>query len=223
MVAKLRSAPADDPIFRRGAIRSRIVSRLSGASMRQLQRWHQTGLIQATVISGSRGTPHLFSWIDYMKVRAAVKLLRRERLPNRRLRRHIEWLDANVEDWFQMPLVGYEGRVLYELWDGVSEVTLGYEAAPGEQIVAVDLLRSALSEVVDEGALGAFAGYADAVSMHPAIKGGSPVIAGTRLETRHLAELVERGQEPEQIATVHRLSLNKVRRAIEFETIAVAS
>ncbi len=59
--------------------------------------------------------------------------------------------------------------------------------------------------------------------MHPAIKGGSPVVAGARLETRYLAELVARGQEPQEIATVHRLSPNKVRRAIEFETVAVAS
>ncbi len=200
----------DESIFHRGAIRSKTVSRLSGASLRQLQYWHKTGLIVATVIAGSRGTPRLYSWIDYMKARAATKLLDGG-VPNLRLRAYISWLEENAPDWYKLPLIAFGARAF------VASGGVTYEAGVGRQMISAALAIQIVTELEQEGPLGRLRSFAQWVSMDPRIHGGSPVVKGTRLETQYLAQLVERGTLPESIASIHKLDPTQVSRALAFE------
>src|SRR5579883_3296838 len=93
-----------------GALRSRIVAKLAGVTMRQLGYWHRQGIIQAQVIPGAPGRPRLYSWEDYMKVRAAAKLLHKGVLAHW-IRRSIEYLDQYVPDWYRLPLYEFQRRV----------------------------------------------------------------------------------------------------------------
>lgn len=221
---RLLTLAAERALLHRGSIRTRTVSRLAGATPRQLQYWHKTGFLEATTRRGSRGTPRLYSWIDYMRVRTAVKLLRHDRaLTVQRLRRHVAWLDKNRPDWYQIPLVSFGGSVGYQ-HDVTSEgLRLAALAGDPTQTVVLDWIEEALQEFEQEGPLGRLAEYSDAVDMHPAVRSGSPVIKGTRLETAMAAEMSERGESPEEIANVYDLDAYRVRRAIEFENVDVAA
>ena len=198
-------------IFERGAIRTALVARLSGATVRQLQYWHRTDIIQATVVGGTRGVPRLYSWIDYMKVRAAVKLIRQQ-VPTVRLRVHIDWLEKVDAEWYLRPLIAVGGRahVAYD-------EDMVREAAPSQQMVMIGIVRGVIEDLAEEGALGALSEYSDAVAMDPAVRSGSPTVKGTRIETRHVRELRARHQSVRTIAGQHAVPEATVRRAAEFE------
>ena len=89
--------------FRRGVLSSRLVSRLSGATIRQLGYWHSTGHLAATA-SGRRGVGRRYSWIEYSRARAAVKL-RSVGLSRARVHPNIDWLDMHLPRWYEVPLV----------------------------------------------------------------------------------------------------------------------
>lgn len=219
-----------DP-FTRGALSSRVVSRLSGATPRQLGYWHSTALLEATVTPGRRGVRRLYSWVDYTKARAAVKLLDMG-LPNRRLRANILWLEQNLPRWYEIPLIAFAGGVVVN-----PRGTPAYTAGEIRQRVAASLLETrdrdsdpieteelvaVLESMRSEGPLGVLAQYSDVVHMDPRIRGGAPVIRGSRIETRLLAEL--RGRAVDAGSIAHRLSLgtDEVERALEFEMAMAA-
>ncbi|HEY8491485.1 MAG TPA: DUF433 domain-containing protein [Dehalococcoidia bacterium] len=191
-----------------GAIRSRVVARLAGVTLRQLQYWHQTGLITAHTVPGARGYPRLYSWVDYMKVRAARKLLR-EGLHTRQIRAHIEYLEESVPDWHMMPLHGYAGKVLIELEHRVM-------TANHPPQLAFPYLFELLWELREEGPLGAMQRYSHSIDMHPAVASGNPVIKGTRIETSFLASLVARQVPAEEIAAAYGIPQDTVESALAF-------
>ena len=57
------------PDYRAGALRSRLISRLTGLTPRQLSYWHRSALIPAHAAPGALGRPRLYSWVDYLKLR----------------------------------------------------------------------------------------------------------------------------------------------------------
>ncbi len=181
---------------------------------------------------GRRGVRRLYSWIDYSKARAAIKLLRMG-LPSAHLRANIDWLEVNVPDWYEVPLTAFEGRVLVPS----AHPGVGYAAEEGRQGAAVDLIEAApldatavatpmLEDVLDEfrreGPLGVLAAYGDAVDMDPRIRGGTPVVRGSRIETGFLAALNERQPDIAVIALQFELKISQVERVLEFE-LAIAS
>ncbi len=179
---------------------------------------------------GRRGVRRLYSWVDYTKARAAVKLLDMG-LPNLRLRANILWLEQNLPRWYEIPLIAFAGSVVVN-----PRGAPAYTAGEVQQRVAASLLETrgrdsdpieikelvaVLDSMRSEGPLGVLAQYSDVVHMDPRIRGGAPVIRGSRIETRLLAELRGRAVDTESIA--HRLALGteEVERALEFEmTIA---
>lgn len=219
-----------DP-FTRGALSSRVVSRLSGATPRQLGYWHSTSLLEATVTPGRRGVRRLYSWVDYTKARAAVKLLDMG-LPNRRLRANIIWLEQNLPHWYEIPLIAFAGGVVVnprgapaytagEIGQRVAASLLETRDHDSEPIETRELV-AVLESMRSEGPLGVLARYGDVVHMDPRIRGGAPVIRGSRIETRLLAEL--RGRAVDTGSIAHRLALgtDQVERALEFE-MAIAA
>lgn len=196
-----------------GALRTRMVARLTGVSLRQLWLWHNSGLIRAHIVPGAPGYPRLYSWIDYMKVRAAKKLLA-DGLSIQKIRVAIEYLDQDVPDWYLMPVHGFSRRVLVQQGEAT------YVAARFRQQAFSSVLDGVLRSLVTEGALGELNRFSDCVDMNPEIVSGNPVVKGTRLETQFIATLATSGVPTEQVADIYRLTPHQVFRAIEFNTAA---
>ncbi len=201
-----------DTVARIGALRSRLVSKLSGFTPRQLGYWHTTRLIEAHIDAGARGFPRLYSWIDYMKLREAAKLSAAG-VPTARIRRAVDYFEEAITNWYLIPLHVEGQRVMAHLSEDVQVA-----ADLGGQIS----LLGTLSEIHHEGPLGELREFSDAVDMSPYILGGAPVVRETRIETGFMAALHDLGQEPEEIAATYRVPLRLVRRAIQFE-LAVAA
>ena len=50
----------------------------------------------------------------------------------------------------------------------------------------------------------------------PSIYGGEPIVEGTRTGVRHIILLFQSGKDPEEIASIHRLTLAQVYDAISY-------
>lgn len=210
-------------------LRSRVVSRLSGASVGQLSRWCGNGLLQPTSLGEGRGSLRLYSWIDYCKARAAQRLLD-EGLSRSRLRQNLIRLDEEIEDWFCLPLLAYQSHVIVPKDHGVGFTIIEKQSAMEDFIRAAPrrtlsaehseeepLLKLAMT-LQSEGALGRLQAYGDVITMDPKVCGGYPVVTGTRLETGHLAAIHEKGfQSTEEIAERYALAVTQVHAAVEFE------
>lgn len=191
-----------------GVLRSRTVARLAGVTRRQLGYWHTTELLEAHVMRGAPGRPRLYSWVDYMKVRAAKKLLQ-QGLTTRRIRNEISYLDAHIPDWYLYPLYGVDRQVVIDTGD-----VLATARPPRQAAMAV------LEQLTEEGPLGELHEFQRYVSMHPDVMAGNPVIRGTRLETRFIRALVDRGIQSRTVADIYHLRPNQVKRALEFDRLA---
>lgn len=200
------------PINFDGALRSRIVAKLAGVTVRQLWYWHNTILLEAHAVPGGPGHPRLYTWVDYMKIRAASKLLR-EGLSERAIRGAIAFLDGNVRDWYLLPLHVVSGRAL------VNSAGLAHSADPGQQI-AIPQIVAMLSELRQEGPLGELREFGDHVDMRPDVVAGNPVIKGTRLETEFISALVARGLTPQRVAEMYHLAPEQVQSAVDFDRAA---
>jgi len=204
---------ADSRLYRVGALRSILVSRLTGLTLRQLGYWHRTGLIGAHVESGARGYPRLYSWLDYMKLREAAKLYANG-VPTLAIRRAVEYLEAEVPNWHLAPLE-VEGRdVIARLREPEIDIVASRQGQS-----RLPLLES-LKELHEEGPLGELRRFNDVVDMHPRIRGGSPIVRDTRIETAFLKSLNDIGQTEDEIAAVYWLPVRQVQRALEFERAA---
>lgn len=223
-------------VFARGALGSRLVAQLSGATQRQLGYWHSTELLRATVVPGRRGVPRLYSWIEYSKARAAAKLLRKG-LPSSHLRANIQWLDQYLPHWYTLPLTTFQGSVIISPPDGPPHTILGVRQAAAADLIEAapladrlletsevdaDVTLATIREMQEEGPLGKLSVFSDAVDMDPRIRSGSPIVRGTRVETGFLATLKERGEGEIEIATQFSLDPQLVERALQFE-LAIAA
>lgn len=217
--------------FTRGVLSSRVVSRLSGATTRQLGYWHSTGLLTAAA-AGRRGIGRLYSWIEYSRARATVKLLGMG-LSHAHIRPNIDWLEAHLPRWFEIPLAALDDDVTTLSPDrglACSAREMGpwiaANLAEGPTLRAARIEADALARMIEaidsEGPLGVLAEYGDVVNMDPRVLGGVPVLRGTRIETGLLAALWARELEIEGIALRFGLDARGVERALEFE-IAIAT
>lgn len=199
-----------NPIPLQGALRSRVVARLVNIPVRTLQSWHEAGILEAHEDPGARGYPRLYSWADYMKLRAALKL-QRDGIPTKQLRPILAKLEETVPDWYLLPLHRFGRRVLGDYEHSLVDVFTDQAALP--------FVRDMLEEIADEGPLGALHEFGDIIDMDPAVVAGNPVIRGTRLETRFIAELAKRGVPEDGIARRYELTPGEVKRVIKFDSL----
>ncbi len=218
-----------DGIYARGALRSRLVATLSCASPQQLSGWHRSGLIVATTSPGGRGFRRLYSWIEYLKVRAAVKLLE-QHLPRHRLRPNLLRLERELPEWYRLPLLAHQSQVIVPTTDGKGYTVIDRQLAHADFIgsaglrgavaedIDFDLAITAVREIQAEGPLGSLGRFDDYVTMDPAVMGGNPVVVETRLETAMIAAIHAKGfQEISEIAERFDLTESAVRAAVDFE------
>jgi uncharacterized protein (DUF433 family) len=214
--------PEPTEAFKRGVLSSRLVSRLSGATMRQLGYWHRAQRLTATA-GGRRGVGRLYSWIEYSNARATIKLLRMG-LPHARVRRNIDWLEVHLPRWYEIPLANRNEGAASAPGDGIAcdaramgSWIAGNLERDRPSMIEGDTLARMIEALDMEGPLGIMAEYGDAVSMDPAVLGGVPVMRGTRIETGLLAAAWHREQDTGELAARFDVDPWRLKRVLEFE------
>ena len=228
MVAVL---PRDAPpgLYLLGSLRSKLVAKLTGLSVRTLQSWHSTGLQPATREPGSRGTPRYYSWVDYQRL-CIVSSLREQRVPTQRIRRTIPRLDNLFPGWWELSLAAYRGRVLGSRADIHIVVRENFGTlvdVPGGQMTFRDWLdrgaeqveegvTNSLCDLQEHGSLFRKASFRDTIVMRPDLNAAQPTVRNSSLETYFVSELV-RESGIDYVAQNYRLDPHLIQRAVEFE------
>ncbi|MEV7357292.1 MULTISPECIES: DUF433 domain-containing protein [unclassified Kitasatospora] len=175
----------------------KLAAALSGATLRQLSHWRRAtgerGAVLVPEISTSR--PILYSFRDVVALRVCVRL--REEASLQKIRRALSTLREGLDEG--------EHLSAYRLVAGGDTI---YLADPDH---AVDLVRSKGNVVIHDmvDVLAPF--YRGGrripdlleprphVSIDPAVRGGEPVVEGTRIPATEVAALLRDGVPPEQI------------------------
>jgi uncharacterized protein (DUF433 family) len=175
----------------------KLAAALSGATLRQLSHWRrgigERGAVLVPELSASR--PILYSFRDVVALRTCVRL--RQEASLQRIRRALNTLREGLDE--------REHLSAYRLVAGGDTI---YLADPDH---AVDLVRSkgnlVIVEMVDVLAPFYRGGRRipdlleprPHVSIDPAVRGGEPVVGGTRIPASEVAALLRDGVQPAQI------------------------
>ena len=140
--------------------------------------------------AGRRGTPRLYSWVDYLRLRLASRLDAQD-VPARRIRHAIDFLDEHFDEWWLLtdPLSADSRRhVLAEVVPGATPLLAD---AAGQHAMILDWpgtsatcgrrdTRHALADIASDGSLGeAPATSGTAVFMSPQVNLAQPSVCGT--------------------------------------------
>ena len=203
-------------------LRTRLVSRLTGLSVRRLQHWHESELLEAQLRVGRRGVPRLYSWVDYLRLQVAAEL--EKTVPTRRIRKAVEFLDKSRPDWYLLPdriRADMKGHVRAEivedepplLADMFGQHTFNW---PDDLDDVAKPTQRALAQIARRGSLGRLYGFNDAVFMSPRVNLGQPSVRRTALETRFVAGMADE-TGIENVVTMYGIKKRVVGRAISFE------
>ena len=203
-----------------GELPTEVVATLSGVKRSQLDSWHRRGLIQASAAPGRRGVRRLYSWSDYLRIRAIAKLLDCG-FPPHRLRAVVDRLDTKHRAWYLIPLSDTCQPPPPVLADDDESNPASIPQFADFAAVAADLppevdVERFWSAQRREGALGRLYQFADGVDMNPWVLGGAPRIRDRRIETYEVA-VWRREMSIEAICDGWRLQPEEVRRALQFE------
>ncbi len=228
MAAVLPKDAAPD-LYLLGSLRSKLVAKLTGLSVRTLQSWHSTALQLATREPGSRGTPRYYSWVDYQRL-CIVSSLREQGVPTLRIRNTIPRLDNLFPGWWELSLAAYRGRVLGSRADIHVVVRNGFDTVvdmPGGQMTFRDWLdreadqveeevTNSLCDLQEHGSLFRKASFRDTIVMRPDLNAAQPTVRDSSLETYFVSQLVKR-VGIDYVSENYRLDRYLVQRAVEFE------
>ena len=178
--------------FESGALPAFLVAALAGLPLHRLAYWRRQGIAPASAASGKRGVPCWYNWRDYLRILGAAALLENG-LPSRKLRGALDQLDAECPTWFASsstapPKLPPEVDE-HSFWDGLKQ----------------------------RGPLGQLSKYADHITMHPGIRGGRPIVRGTRIETALIIDMYRSGIPLTDITADYGVTEAEVRRAVQFE------
>jgi uncharacterized protein (DUF433 family)/DNA-binding transcriptional MerR regulator len=174
-----------------------LAAALSGATLRQLAHWRNAGAVRGAVLVPeiSAVRPVLYSFRDVMALRTCVKL--RNDAPLQKIRRALDTLRDDLGECDHLSA--------YRL---VADGSSIYLVAPDQ---AIDLVRKKANVVIHEmvDVLRPF--YRDGrhipdllrprdhVTVDPAVRGGLPVIEGTRVPYDEVAALLRDGVPADRI------------------------
>ncbi|MFJ6568831.1 DUF433 domain-containing protein [Streptomyces sp. NPDC091292] len=174
----------------------KLAAALSGATLRQLSHWRRAsgpkGAVLVPEISSER--PILYSFRDVVALRICVQL--REEASLQKIRRALNTLREDLGEW--------EHLSTYKLVAGPDTI---YLAEPDH---AVDLIKGGnvvIHQMVDVLApfykdgrsIPALLTPREHVAVDESVRGGEPVIQGTRIPASDIAALVRDGIPPDQI------------------------
>lgn len=204
-------------------LRTRLISRLTGLTVPRLRYWHESGLLAASLRDGRRGIPRLYNWVDYLRLQLATRL-GEAGVPTPRIRRAVDFLDRNFQDWWLItdPLsTDTQGRVLADVVPGATPLVADEAGQfimswPNDAQDLASATASALSDIQARGSLCMLSAFRDAVFMSPRINLAQPTLVGTALETQFVAGMAG-DMGPRDAAETFCIDLPSVRRAIKFE------
>lgn len=161
--------------------------------------WVRTGLVEPSV---SLARPMLFSFLDLRDLVVINRL--RGQLPTQTIRRAVDWLRtvADVQHIVHAECRQRDGEIVWiPTGDPHSEVL----ASRGGQIfLTLDEVWNELDAEVRDGEIIALH-PAEHVDIDPDVRGGTPVVSGTRTPTALVAELIDGGLSPEEIVAMYPL------------------
>jgi uncharacterized protein (DUF433 family)/DNA-binding transcriptional MerR regulator len=198
-----------------GAYTAAEAAALSGVPVTTLRYWVKTGLIEPSV---SMARPVLFDFLDLRDLRV-IDRLRRQETPTQAIRRAINWLrdEADVQHIVQATLYASGGEVVWVPGDEPSSRVL---ASAGGQTVLLFTLQDIWSDLgaeIQDGEVVALRPV-DGVTIDPTVRGGTPVVEGTRVPTALVAQMVTEGMTPDEIVELYpTLTTGNVEAAANWE------
>ena len=204
-------------------LRTRLISRLTGLTRPKLRYWHESGLLEASLRDGARGTPRLYNWVDYLRLQLASHL-HGQGVPAQRIRQAIAFLDRHFDEWWLItdPLSSDERKHVLAnvvpgatplVADGAGQFVIEW---PEDQSDLEAATGKALAEMAARGSLCMLDEFRDAVFMSPRVNLAQPTVVGTALETHFVAGMAG-DMGPEGASQTFRVELQLVQRAIQFE------
>lgn len=195
-----------------------VAAALSGATLRQLSYWRSSRATEAPLLAPELHQPRSrvsYSFRDVVVLRTFVYLRSRE-VPLQRVRKAVRRLrDMGATEHLSSYQLVAVGRDV--VWKVSDDVAMDLTRYPGQQVIA---------QMVD--ILAAFRGAHDrevvplyrpkpGVVVDPEIRGGYPVIAGTRVPYDMVASLLEDGVSAEEVAGFYpAVTANAARGALAF-------
>ncbi|MEV5413465.1 DUF433 domain-containing protein [Thermopolyspora sp. NPDC052614] len=193
----------------------KLAAALSGATLRQLAHWRKADTVRGAVLvpEVSATRPVLYSFRDVVALRTCVRL--RNDASLQRIRRALDTLRDDLRE--------REHLSAYRL---VADGSTIYLVEPGQ---ATDLVRRKANVVIHDmvDVLRSF--YRDGrhipdllhprerVTVDPAVRGGTPVIKGTRVPYDEVAALVRDGVPADRISQFYpSVSADAARDAVDF-------
>jgi uncharacterized protein (DUF433 family) len=173
-----------------------MTSLLSGASMGQLSYWRRTGVLKPE-LSGQR--PIAYSFRDLVALRTCVYL--REAFSLQKIRKAVHNLRAlgEIDHLAQYRILANSNlhTIAFVLPDQEAAVDLLRRPGQHVMIMMSDVLRpfeNAKGQLVPD-----LRRPSDGISIDPRIKGGHPVVEGTRVSFELVASLVADGVRPDRV------------------------
>jgi len=195
-----------------------LAAALSGASLRQLSYWRSSRSAEAPLLAPSlhsRGARVYYSFQDLVALRTFV-YLRAGQVPLQRVRKAVRSLrdmgEAQHLAAYQLVAVGRD-----VVWRTAEQTMVDLTGQPGQQVIA---------DMAD--VLAAFRGPGDrqvvpllrptpGLAVDPHVRGGFPVIEGTRVPYDLVAALLDDGLGPSEVSRFYpSVAPAAARGALEF-------
>lgn len=181
-----------------------LAATLSGASVRQLAYWRSSRSSEQPLLAPAAYKPRArvaYSFQDVVALRTFV-YLRSKAVSLQRVRKAVRQLRqrGEMEHLATYQLVAVGGDVV---WRKSDEEAIDLTGQPGQQLIAemVDILAAFI--VGKNAQVVALYEPAPGVSVDPEVRGGYPVVAGTRVPFDLIASLVADGVAPAGIAAFY--------------------
>ncbi|RIV34115.1 DUF433 domain-containing protein [Micromonospora radicis] len=189
----------------------RVAAALSGATLRQLSYWRVTRVLQPE-ISASR--PVLYSFRDLIALRTFAYLRGERSLQS--IRRAVRTLaDIGETEHLSSYRLVAQGKKSIALVRDEGAVDLVEK--PGQSLTVVKLGDVLQSFPLGDVEVPNLLHPRQKISVDPEVRGGHPVVEGTRVPFEIIAGLVRDGVEPEEVADFYpSVSAEAARDAVDF-------
>lgn len=214
----LRRAPTADPgtLLGRGIYDVAEISHLVGRSTYEVSTWSRPTADYAALLLPRRGG--LFTFYDLITANVTAELRRRgvKLAEIRRSRSYladdlkVDWPLAHAVGLNILSTVGTDVFVKKDEW---------VAAGKGGQRAFGDVIEPLIHRLTFDGDTEMANAWNphDGVVIKPDVQAGAPCVEGTRISTQLIAELVEAGEHPEDVADDYDLAYPLVLHAVEFE------
>ncbi len=190
---------------------------------RKVHYWLDKGMLGSPVAWGGPGYPTLLSFEQVLRVRTLQRIRDELGFTLGKAREALEWILENLlaDGWLNLRFFRATARTV-----GVTDGSASFEIPTGQGVI--DAVIPELNEFMvsvrkqwEEGVL-RIEGF-DLIVSDPAVMGGSPVIAGTRIETAFIANLAAEESLADLIQLFPQVREDAIKQAAKFENVALAA